>query len=166
MALTTYAQYEEIRAALGVNSQELSDTVLALPVYEMGLVRELNKISTSLPAAFSTVQAIEEDARTDVQQALFESTRLFSVYAAAKQVGVSLASFAPKDISDGKASLSRFTGDSYKETMDRVEAAYLDAKQGLIDTMGSYTGDTDTSSTVPFTTFVVSSRVTDAVTGT
>jgi hypothetical protein len=167
MALTAYLQLAEVRAALGVNSVELSDTVLNLPVYEMGLIRELNKLSTSLPAAFSLIADKDPGVRTANEQALYDATKLFSVYAVAKQVGVSLATFAPKDVSDSKASLARFSGEAYKETMARVEQMYSATRDYLADAYDTYTGnDANVANTTPFTTFVASGRSTDPVTGT
>lgn len=166
MALTTYCKLEEVRAALGVNDIELSDAVLNLPVYEIGLVRELNKISTSLPVAFSTLSAIAKASRTEVQQALVDATRLFSVYACARQVGVSLGSIVPKDIGDGKATISRFSDSPYKDVLNRVEAMYTACKASLLETMVLYSGTgTATASTVPVTVFKAASRSFDPVTG-
>jgi hypothetical protein len=167
MALTTYLQLDEVRAALGVNDLELKDTVLILPVYEMGLVRELNKISTSLPAAFSAAHSKQAADRTAAEAALYDATHLFAVYAVAKQVGVSLASFAPKDVGDGKATLSRFAGESYKETMDRVEGMFADTRSGLVAAYEAFAGSSSsTPNTTPFTSFIASSRSRDPVTDT
>jgi len=121
MPLTTYCQPDEVRAALGVNATELSDQVLALPVYEMGLVRELNKLSTSLGASFSLIANKTFAARTDDERNFFDSVSLFAVYTVAAQVGVSLANFAPRAVSDGKASITRFSGEPYELVMKRVE---------------------------------------------
>ena len=166
MALTTYCALNEVRAALGVNDIELPDTVLNLPVYEIGLVRELNKISTSLPVAFSTSSAVPLISRTETQQALVDATHLFSVYACARQVGVSLGSLVPKDIGDGKATISRFSDSPYKDVMERVEAMYLACKASLFDTMDLYSGTTTAvAATTPPTVFRASARAYDPVTG-
>lgn len=166
MALTAYCDLEEIRAALGVGDLELSDAVLNLPVYEIGLVRELTKVSVSLPAAFSTCSAVSEETRTDAQQALLDAVRLFSVYSTARQVGVSLGNMAPKDIGDGKATLGRFSDSPYRDVLARVEQMYTSAKVGLLDSLNAYAGTTvGTASTVPFTIFKASTRATDPVTG-
>jgi len=167
MALTNYLELEEVRAALGVNDTELKNSVLNLPVYEIGLVRELSKISASLPVAFSTSSAVPGVSRTPVQQALVDATHLFSVYACARQVGVSLAAMAPKDIGDGKASMSRFSDAPYKDVMTRVEAMYTAARNSLMESMILYSGaGVQTKSTVPRTVFMASSRSYDPVTGT
>lgn len=166
MALTTYCDLSEIRAALGVNDVELSDAVLNLPVYEIGLVRELKKVSASLPVAFSTVLAIAEETRTDVAQELVDAVRLFSVYASARQVGVSLGAMAPKDVGDGKATISRFSDSPYKDVLNRIETMFGDTKTGLLTALNTYTGSgSSTASTTPYTVFKASNRATDPVTG-
>lgn len=166
MSLTIYCEFDEIRAALGVNITELSDTVLALPVYEMGMVRELNKLSTSLNAAFSVVRLQPPGTRTPEGVVFFETTRLFAVYAAAKQAGVSLANFAPKDIGDGKASISRFAGEPYERTMERVETMYAALRGELKLAYEAFAGvSSGLASTVPSVFFVASSPTYDPVTG-
>lgn len=168
MALTTYCEFDEVRSALGVNADELNDTVLGLPVYEMGLVRELNKLSTSLGAAFSTIYAKVEADRTTLETALHDAVRLFSVYAVARQVGVSLANFAPKDVGDGKASVSRYSGEPFEKVMGRVEEYYTALR---IDLRSAYEAFAVTSlgvtaSTTPRKFFSVAARGYDPVTGT
>lgn len=166
MALAAYCELDEVRAALGVSDAEISDVVLSLPVYEIGLVRELNRVSTSLPVAFSTVSNIAEVSRSANEQALFDATRLFCVYACARQVGVSLGSMVPKDISDGKASLARFSDSPYKDVLERVDTLYSAVRKSLLDVVIAYTGaGTSSASTVPMTIFKASSRAYDPVTG-
>lgn len=166
MALTAYCDLEEIRSALGVGDEELTDAVLNLPVYEIGLVRELTKVSASLPAAFSTCSAISEESRSDTQQALLDAIREFSVYSTARQVGVSLGIMAPKDIGDGKATVARFSDSPYRDTLARVDTMYAATKANLVDAFNTYSGSTiGTASTVPFTFFKVSSPTLDPVTG-
>ena len=166
MALTAYCELDEVRAALGVNDIELPDTVLNLPVYEIGLVRDLNRVSSSLPVAFSAVSAVSEETRTDTQQALADAVHLFSVYACARQVGVSLGAMAPKDVGDGKATISRFSDSPYKDVLQRVEAMYTAARGGLVESLNLYTGSgTTTASTTPFTFVGKSSRGYDPVPG-
>lgn len=167
MSLTTYCQHSEVRSALGVNDQELRDEVLALPVYEMGLVRELNKLSTSLNAAFSAVAQLTPNARTALQAGLFDATRLFAVYAVAKQVGVSLANFAPKDVTDGKASVSRLAGDPAGDTMAKIDQMYSALRNELDTVYAAYAGGASALSAAssPRPMFLASARRTDPVTG-
>lgn len=168
MSLTTYCEYNEVRSTLGVNSDELTDAVLGLPVYEMGLVRELNKLSTSLTAAFSAIYAKDTGSRTTTESELYDAVRLFSVYAVAKQVGVSLANFAPKDVGDGKASISRYSGEPFEKVMDRVESYYTSLRIDLRAAYETYaqTSLNVTASTTPTRFFAAVPRSYDPVTGT
>lgn len=167
MSLTTYCDFAEVRSTLGVNDKELKDTVLGLPVYEMGLVRELNKVSTSLNAAFSTLYAKVPAARTLAEANLHDAVRLFSVYAVAKQVGVSLANFAPKDVTDGKASVGRFAGTPFESVLDRIDDMYTGLKEDLKLAFEAFGGAASgaISSTVPMRVFGASPRAYDPVRG-
>lgn len=167
MSLTTYCEYEEVRSALGVNDLELKDSVLGLPVYEMGLVRELNRLSTSLNAAFYAVSAKSASTRTTEEAALVNAVRLFSVYAAAKQVGVSLANFAPKDVGDGKATVSRYAGEPFEKVLSRVDEMYSALRVELRAAYDTYAGTTSsvTPTTTPATMFTAGKRGYDPVAG-
>lgn len=167
MSLTTYCELSEVRSALGVNDIELSDSVLELPVYEMGLIRELTRLSTSLNAAFLTIYRKASETRTSEEAQLHDSVRLFSVYAVAKQVGVSLANFAPKDVGDGKATVSRYSGEPFERVLARIDDYYTSLR-GELRTL--YEGFSDSSSTAaastkPGTFFVASRRSYDPVMG-
>lgn len=164
MALTDYCDFDEIRAALGVNDEELADAVLALPIYEIGLARELKKISASLPAAFSEASGLPEPPPAPAR-ALLDAVRMFAAYTVARQSGAALSMFAPKDIGDGKASLSRFAGQPYTETMDNVLTNLADARAALVDALAAYSGSGASSSSSLPTFFKASGRGADPVTG-
>lgn len=168
MALNQYCGLGEVRAALGASPIELPDAVLNLPVYELGLVRELAKISASLPAAFLAVAAVPEDQRGAEQVALFSSAKLFNVYACAKHVGVSLPTMLPKDVGDGKATLSRFADAPYKVTLEAVQLMYDQLKPELEAAFYELTGATPVASAVNSAAgmFIASKRGYDPVTGT
>lgn len=167
MSLTTYCEFGEVRSALGVNEIELTDTVLSLPVYEMGLIRELNRLSTSLNAAFSAIHTKLSTDRTTAEAELHDAVRLFSVYAAAKQVGVSLANFAPKDVGDGKASVSRYSGEPFKDVIAGIDDYYNVLRTELRSLYEVYSSSSTTSVSTakPSTFFVASKRGYDPVTG-
>lgn len=166
MSLTKYCSYDEVRSTLGVNDIELSDAVLSLPVYEMGLLRELNKVSPSLAAAFSAIYDKVPAQRTAAELAMFSATRLFCVYAAARQMGVALPNFAPKDVGDGKATISRFAGEPFKLVLDGVDKYYQTMRSGLQDALTSAgLNPAGTTSLVPLPTFRASARRYDSVTG-
>lgn len=166
MSLTSYCGFDEVRSALGVNDVELKNTVLSLPVYEMGLLREFNRISLSLAAAFLAISGKSPGARTDAEKALYDATRLFSVYAVAKQVGVALPNFAPKDVGDGKASISRFAGEPFKLVLDGIDAYYQTMRANAQEALAGYgVTTTSTASTLPVSPFRASKRSYDPVTG-
>jgi hypothetical protein len=167
MSLTTYCDFSEVRSALGVNEIELSDGVLGLPVYEMGLIRELNRLSTSLNAAFLAIHLLTPSARTSTEAELHDAVRLFSVYAAAKQVGVSLANFAPKDVGDGKATISRYAGEPFEKVLSGIEDYYSALRgelRSLYETFSS-SSSIAVASTKPSKFFVAAKRGYDPVTG-
>ena len=167
MSLTTYCEFGEVRSALGVNDIELSDVVLGLPVYEMGLIRELNRLSTSLNAAFSAIHPKIPADRTTAEAELHDAVRLFSVYAAAKQVGVSLANFAPKDVGDGKATISRYSGEPFEKVLAGIDDYYNVLRtelRGVYEVFSS-SATTAAASTRPSTFFIASKRGYDPVTG-
>lgn len=166
MALTQYCELDEVRAALGVNSIELPDAVLSLPVYEMGLTRELAKISASLPAGFLLVSEKSPEDRSEGEQAVFNAGRLFSVYAVAKHVGVSLGTLAPKDVSDGKASTSRFSDSPYRDVLTRVDAFFAGCRTDLADAYQTLLGATGATAIKPPVVFIGGRRTYDPVTGT
>lgn len=167
MSLTSYCEYAEVRSSLGVNDIELTDSILALPVYEMGLIRELNRLSTSLNAAFSTIHLLAPEVRTTAEATLHDAVRLFSVYAVAKQVGVSLANFAPKDVGDGKATVSRYAGEPFEKVLARVDEYYGALRTDLRSAYEAYssTTSTATAATTPTRFFTAAKRVYDPVTG-
>lgn len=164
MALTPYCSNDEVRAVLGVTTSELKDDVLTLPVYEMGLRRELIRVSPSLPAAFSTVNSLTT--RSDAEQTLFEASKLFAVYAVAKQAGASVALAAPKGLTDDKSGFDRFADAPYKDVLMRVDTAYSSARQDLVDAYAAYAGaSTGTGFYGLPSGMAVSSRTYDPVTG-
>lgn len=165
MALTPYCSNDEVRSLLGVTVTELKDTVLDLPVYEIGLRRELVRISSSLPSAFTTVAAIPAVSRTADQQTLYETTLQFAVYAAARQVGSSLGLFSPKDMTDDKAGFGRFSSDPYKDVLERVDAGYALAKDDVKAAYAALSGAGYTARTAPATVLVLSSRTYDPIAG-
>lgn len=122
MALIDYTSYDEIRAALGVSTDEIEDDTLALPLYSDFLTMELDEIDETLVDLFASVNLIEETTRSKEQKRFFDATRLFSTYASAAQLTSSLPLFSPKDISDGKASTSRFSDSPYREVIKEIKS--------------------------------------------
>lgn len=125
MALTDYTSYAEVRSVLGVEDDELTDGILSLDLYASGLLTELEEVDTGLPTDFATVAAIDPASnRTAAQRRFYDATRNFATYGVAFQLSTSLPMFGPKEISDSKSLVSRFTDSPYKETNRMVKEKY------------------------------------------
>lgn len=163
MELLQYTSYAEIRAAIGVNDIELSDTTLALPLYAQNLSSELEEVDAGLVAAFEPLVDLDVSQMTAKQRRFFETTRVFATYAVAKQLASNLSMFAPKDVSDSKTLVSRFSDSPYKEAAKNICAQYDLAKTRVAKALGELN---TTDKTLPSRTMMaVSSPSTDRVTG-
>ena len=163
MALLTYTTYDDIRAALGVSTDEIEDATLSLSLYELNLTSELEDVALTLESEYATVAALSS--RTAVQDRFLQATRLFATYAVAYQATTSLPLFSPKDISDGKASVTRYADSPYKEVMKRVEQLYGKYRSKLEAAFAAITAGSVPSITArPY--FSVASPDSDPVTGT
>lgn len=165
MAMLDYTTYDDIRAVLGVSSDEIEDSTLSLQVYEFGLSSEIRAVSRSLATDVATVIAIAEGSRTTAEAELLEVMSLFATYAVARQLLTSLPLFSPKEISDGKASQTRYATNPYEETIRRVESEFNRFKAELEEVYASYKSTT-AQSRVERTYLMVSSPASDPITGT
>lgn len=130
MALVDYTTFDDIRAALGVSSDELEDATLSLAVYEFNLKAELTDVGedavagSDILADFKTADEVAPDIRTSQQARLVEGLRLFATYVVAKHLTSALPLFSPKEQHDGKASLVRYAQSPYADTIKSVKALY------------------------------------------
>jgi len=164
MALVEFTAYDDIRAALGVSIEELEDATLSLPLYDLSLTAELEEVGLDLVTAF---RALPDDPGTftDIQRRFDSALRLFATYAVASHLTVSLPLFSPKEITDGKAGLTRYAQDPYKATISAVNAMFDRQRQRLVDSYATLQTLSTASRTFPrMFSNVVSS--TDPVTGT
>ena len=163
MALLSYTTYDDIRAALGVSSDEIQDATLSLSLYELNLTSEFEDIGLSLETDYATVAALSS--KTAIQDRFLQATRLFSTYAVAYQATTSLPLFSPKDVTDGKAAFSRYADSPYKEVIKRVEQNYGKYKSRLEAAYAANnSGSAPSIATWPY--FNVSVSDSDPVTGT
>lgn len=161
MALIDFTSYEAVRAALGVNIDEISDATLALDLYDLNLQVELDGISVGLTAVYLAAKA--NPTPTDAEKKLLRSASLFACYAVARHLAVSMPLFAAKDVSDGKATVGRWTDNAYRDVIKGIDASYLNY-QKLVST--DYASLIQGSSVTSVRTFmVVSSPSYDPVTG-
>ncbi len=122
MSITTYTTFDEVRAALGLDDEELTDSTLGLQIYDDQLNMDFASFSGDIPTKFQEVSA--ETTKTNQQKLFISAVRLFATYSVARQVGTALPMLAPKEISDGKALVTRFTSDPYRKTLMMVEDSY------------------------------------------
>ena len=57
--LTDYTTYADIRGALGVSEEEITDAVLALTLYEDGLVQDLEDVDTTIPDTYQATAELD-----------------------------------------------------------------------------------------------------------
>jgi hypothetical protein len=133
MATVDFTSFDDVRAALGVEKDELTDATLSLDLYAFNLVAELEAISLTLIGDYEAQKETSPADLTDKQKRFHRSLRVFSAYAVANQACTGLPMFAPKDETDGKAGKGRFAQDPYKATIARIAQQYEAAKVTLTD---------------------------------
>jgi hypothetical protein len=166
-ALTTYTSYDEVRAVIGVTSDELTDATLALTLYSTMLSFELGSIGDTdndgtLATAFDTIDAILPASRTASEQRLHDAVTLFAPFAVVLHLETAAPLFAPKAITDGKAGVTRHAESPFKEQFARARQMYERFRQNLERAWASYSSLTATITSLP-TRFAVSSPDTDPV---
>lgn len=160
--ITDFTTFAEIRGVLGVAVDELADATLQLPMYELALLADLEDIGVTLGADYDTVAA-EAEPRTALRQALYDAVRLFAPYAVAIQLASSLPLFAPKTITDGKASVSRDSASPYLIAIANAKAQYERNRERLESKYSTFLGATVVATIRPF--FSVAVPTVDPVTG-
>lgn len=134
--LTDFTTYAEVRAVLGVAEDELEDVTLSMPLYEKLLGLDLEDVGTGLTAQYFVVKAIAAGSRTSAQVLFFDLAQLFSAYAVAKHLLVSLPYFSEFRIKDGRAEMQR-QQDPFELTEEGVIAGFNDLRLRL---SAAYTG--------------------------
>lgn len=140
MDINTYTSYNEVRTTVGLSIKELTDVILAEEIYANALELALGDVDLPdeapgpgpLATRYVEVEAIDEATRTVKEQKLYNLTRMFSTYAVALEVVVSLSMRAPKTISDSKSSLVRFSPEAtYIIVIDEIKGKLDDLKSKL-----------------------------------
>jgi hypothetical protein len=128
MNVLSVTTFEDIRAVLGVSPDELEDPTLSLDVYALNLEAEMRDLGPAFVSDFEAVQVKAPVDRTDAERWFLGMSKLFGTYAVAKHLLGSLPLFSPKEITDGKASISRYAANPYTDTIKAVEAQYAQAR--------------------------------------
>lgn len=135
MDLDNYTTPAQVRSVLGVSDDELDDATVKLEVYTSGLGEDLREVSETLDSVYAAINGNDEATRTPAEARVWRMTRLFSTYSMAKRVGGSLSMFGPKSLVEGKASMTRFSGDPYKATLANIAEEFDLARQRLLDAL-------------------------------
>jgi hypothetical protein len=162
--LTPYTTSDQVRAVLGVTEDELPDETLDLPLYEAGLRQELAAVGASVAVDYVTASA--EATPPAVDQAFVDAVTLFAPTAVAAQLAQSFPLFAPKDITDGKASVGRFVDSPFQTAIDACRRNYEKYRQALERAYAAYKNTTAPVITTTPDVFVVASPSSDPVAGT
>lgn len=164
MALLDYTTYDDIRAILGVSTDELEDGTISLSVYEFGLSSDIRSVSRTLVADHAIVAAIPESSWTDTQREFMEGMSLFCTFSVARQLLTSLPLFSPKELGDGKATQVRYSDNPYKEVIRRVEAGF-DKYRLELEAVYAEIKSSSAAARTDRIFMIVSSPTTDPVTG-
>lgn len=159
--ITVYTTYNDIRAALGVSTDDIEDTALALATYADLLDVELTDIDSTVPASFASISLIVTP--TAAETKFLQATRLFATYALAKSMSSSLPLFAAKQLSDGKTTNTRFES-PYRDTIKAIAEQYARFKTRLAAATTAIGTTTTTARPLVFFTSVAPSV--DVVTNT
>lgn len=144
MALVDFTSYDDIRAALGVSSDELEDATLSLPLYEFNLTAAFEDVSLTLADSFAALP-VDPGTWAAEQKRFNQAVRMFATYAVAKHLTISLPLFSPKEISDGKAHTTRYAVDPYKATILGVLEQFETTKTRLIAALAALSATTATT---------------------
>jgi len=166
MPITDYTSYDEVRSACGLSTDDLPDETLALEMYGNALDLRLGEVTLpddppgpgDLATRFVEIKALDESARTTLEQKLYNLTRLYATYAVAVEVATSLSMRAAKSISDSKTTIVRFSPEStYELVIDKLNDLMSTTRESIENIVDS---SVDVSEYV-----VVVSPDTDPVTG-
>ena len=132
--LTTYTTYDDVRAALGVSTDDLEDATLALAIYDDALTQELEDVALTLQETFTAMSV--NPSPTAQETRFLTACRLFSTYAVAKMLTSALPLFAAKDITDGKAATGRFDN-PYKDVVKSINERYATQRTRLVNALAA-----------------------------
>lgn len=128
--LTDYTTFADVRAALGVNEDDIQDSVLSLSIYNILLTQDFEDIDVTIESVYATKSALTSP--TAAESRFIDACRLFATFSIANQLTITLPLFAAQQITDGKAQVNRFDN-PYKDVMAYVLGQYDRARNKLKD---------------------------------
>lgn len=134
MALTTYTTTNHVRAVLGVSAKELSDTTLALDLWEKQFLLEMLDVDAgggAVMTQYATVKDITDGNRTADQTRFLDLVNMLAAYSVARQLLSPQAMFAVQRVTDGRAEFERFNAANFDKVRSGVEATYTNLLRRL-----------------------------------
>lgn len=161
--ITDYTSYDAVRAVLGVSNEEIDDDVINLPLYETLLSEDLLDLSATIQADFATVRDIAVGTQTAIEKRFVRVLQTYASYQVASTLLGSVALFAPKDVTDGKAATAR-VADPFKTLKEDVLASLVYIRTRLLTAYDAYSPSYSAPATVTRTFIVSTGLAIDPVT--
>lgn len=161
--LLDYTTHDDVRALLGVERDELEDETIELHVFTSGMESDLYDVSPQLVDTFQDLLGKPEGEETAAERRVVSLTKSFATYSLARQLANSLSMFAPRTITDGKSSLTRFSGEPFREVLEGIESSYKLTRTRLINALEDLQADSEETVARPI--FYTSVPSYDPVTG-
>lgn len=163
MPLSDYTSPEAVRSVLGVSDEELDDATIGLELHVAGLEYDLITVGGTAITAYATAVAAG-DTGSQAEKDLVRAVRYFSAFATARHLATALPMFGLKDMTDGKASGSRFADSPYRAVLERMERQYSVARALLSGALSAFNQQPAKVSNYP-RVFVIGTPAYDPVTG-
>lgn len=137
--ITDYTTYADVRAILGVDSTEITDTTLGLSIYASALQRALRASSDSdgktLYEYYAELSVAET--LTEEEDTLFGLLKEFSAYTVAVACLPGLSISLKKTESDGKALMTRFSPEElFLNLSETVTQTWNNILASIMSTLG------------------------------
>ena len=128
--LTDYIPtYDDVRAVIGADTEDLADTEIELKVIELQLVDSIESISENLQSIYEDVVARMSDptgVTTKLERKIVGTLQVYSTYYVAYILAPTFPVKILRKITDGKA-----TGERTAEPFEKLQAELLDTVETL-----------------------------------
>jgi len=137
MQTILYTDTDQVRSALGLDAEDMSDAMITSRNLEMELSLDL---AGWIPTHSSLYAAGIANTATEEEKNVSSSLVLYSTYFCCDLVFDSVQMAAPQSVSDGKNSMSRFTPQDWQKIEDRIKARKASYKKMAQELSSSFTG--------------------------
>ena len=131
MLIDYIPSYDDVRAVIGADTEDLEDTEIELTVIELQLVDVLDSVSENLIDIFKDISAKLEDplqTTTKLERKIVGTVQVLSTYYVALVLAPTFPVKILRKITDGKA-----TGERTAEPFENLQRELQDTVDALID---------------------------------